>query len=112
MIVRMIIASVCFILGVFIYVTAVIGIYKFKYVLNKMHCAALGDTLGILLIGLGTVVYYGFSFSALKVLAVIALLFLSSPVSSHMTALLEKKSNPSAEGTEYIEKDLNEKQGN
>ena len=106
MTVRMIISSVLFIAGVFVYITSVIGLFKFKYVLNKMHCAALGDTLGILLIGIGAVVFYGFTFPSLKVLAAAALLWISGPVSSHMVALLEKRSNPGAEGTEYKEIDL------
>ncbi len=110
MIVREIIASVFFILGVFIYVTGVLGIYKFKYVLNKMHCAALGDTLGLLLIALGGIVYYGFTFSSAKLLLIVVFFWFTSPVASHLISLLETTSNPSARGKEYDEKDLHGKE--
>ena len=34
-------------LGLFVYVVSVFGLFRFQYVLNRMHAAALGDTLGI-----------------------------------------------------------------
>ena len=108
--IRMIIAAVLFILGIAVYITSVIGIYRFKYVLNKMHCAALGDTLGILFMAVGVVVYYGFTFPALKAAAVVAFLWFSSPIASHMTALLETRSNREAAGTEYEEIDISGKE--
>lgn len=110
MIVREIIASLFFILGVFVYITGVIGVFKFKYVLNRMHCAALGDTLGLLLVAVGAVVYYGFDFASLKVVLVLVLLWLTSPVASHMIALLEANSNPDAKNVEYKEMELNGKE--
>lgn len=110
MIAREIIASVFFILGVFVYVTGVIGIYKFKYVLNKMHCGALGDTLGLLLIALGGIVYYGFTFASAKLVLIVVLFWFTSPVASHLISLLETTSNPSAKGREYDEIDLDGKE--
>ncbi|MBO7336080.1 MAG: monovalent cation/H(+) antiporter subunit G [Lachnospiraceae bacterium] len=108
--IRMIVAAVFFILGTAVYITSVIGIYKFRYVLNKMHCAALGDTLGILFMAIGAVIFYGFTFSALKAAAVVAFLWISSPIASHMTALLETRSNREAAGTEYEEMDISGKE--
>ena len=46
--VRTVIAAVLLLFGFFMFGTAVLGVYKFRYVLNRMHAAALGDTLGIL----------------------------------------------------------------
>lgn len=110
MIVREIISAICFILGVFVFVSGVIGVYKFKYVLNKMHCAALGDTLGLLFICIGAAVYYGFSFATLKVLIIVILFWFASPISSHLIAMLETNSNPKAKGKEYEEIDMTGKE--
>jgi multicomponent Na+:H+ antiporter subunit G len=33
--------------GMGIFVLQLFGVFKFKYVLNRMHAAAMGDTLGI-----------------------------------------------------------------
>ena len=33
--------------GLFVFFTAVLGLYRFDYVLNRMHAAAVGDALGI-----------------------------------------------------------------
>ena len=32
--------------GLFVFFTAVLGLYRFDYVLNRMHAAAVGDALG------------------------------------------------------------------
>ena len=46
--IRLAIAAICFILGIFITITSLIGNFKYRFVLNRMHAAALIDTLGIL----------------------------------------------------------------
>ena len=103
---REIIASVFFILGTLIYICVVIGVTKFKYVLNRMHAAAMGDTLGILLMVTGAVVYYGFSYAALKCVLVLAFLWFSSPVSSHLIAKLEFITHPEKKDKEYEVREL------
>ena len=34
-------------IGLGIFCIQILGVFKFKYVLNRMHAAAMGDTLGI-----------------------------------------------------------------
>lgn len=80
--------------GITILVTAVIGVYKFDYVLNRMHAAAMGDTLGLLFCLLGLIVSASDIWTALKFLLIIAFLWLASPVSSHLIARLEVTINP------------------
>ena len=76
-------------IGLLIFLIEMIGVYRFKYVLNRMHAAAMGDTLGIGCCLLGLIVMKGFSFTSLKLLLVIIFLWFSSPVSSHLIARLE-----------------------
>ena len=68
---------------------AVIGIYRFHYILNRMHAAAMLDSLGILFVILGLMVLSGFQFGTLKLALIIVFFWLAGPVSSHMISKLE-----------------------
>lgn len=46
---RFLIGAACILAGLTVSCIAVFGTWKFKYVLNRMHAAALNDTLGIFL---------------------------------------------------------------
>ena len=76
-------------IGLLIFLIQMVGVFRFQYVLNRMHAAAMGDTLGIGCCLLGLIVMKGFSFTSLKLLLVIIFLWFSSPVSSHLIARLE-----------------------
>ena len=75
--------------GVIVLALSVFGVYRFKYVLNRMHASSMGDTLGILLVLGGLIVFSGFSALSLKLLLTIVMLWLTSPVSSHLIGRLE-----------------------
>ena len=75
--------------GLFVFFTAVLGLYRFDYVLNRMHAAAVGDALGIFCILLGLMLLHGWSLPAFKTLAILLFLWLTSPVSSHLIAEME-----------------------
>ncbi len=91
---RFILTAALLLGGVLILITAVIGVYKFDYVLNRMHAAAMGDTLGLLFCLLGLVISAPDIWTMLKLLMIIAFLWLASPVSSHLIARLEVTINP------------------
>lgn len=76
-------------LGTVIFLFEMIGVFRFKYVLNRMHAAAMGDTLGIGCCILGLIVMNGLNLASLKLFLVIVFLWFSSPVSSHLIARLE-----------------------
>ena len=75
--------------GVFTIAVAVLGTFRFRYVLNRMHAAALCDTLGLLSTLLGVIVLLGLSWQTAKVLLIIAFMWLASPVMSHLIARAE-----------------------
>ncbi len=87
--IRFIIGAVFITLGLVSYIIEIIGIYKFKYVLNRMHAAAIGDTLGIGLSIIGIVIISGFNYTSLKLVLVMVFLWFTSPVASHLIANLE-----------------------
>lgn len=77
------------IFGMSIFVLEVLGLYRFRYVLNRMHVAAVGDTLGIAISLTGLMIMSGFRMVTLKFVLVIFFFWLASPVSSHLIARLE-----------------------
>ena len=80
-------------MGMAIFVIELIGVFKFKYVLNRMHAAAMGDTLGIGFSMTGLILLCGFNYTSLKMALIILFLWLASPVSSHLIARLEVVTN-------------------
>ncbi len=80
-------------IGLFTLLVSMFGIFKFKFAMNRMHFAALGDTLGLLSCLLSLIIYFGFSFVILKILLVVAFLWIASPVSSHLMTRLEATTN-------------------
>ena len=48
--VRFIVSALLIVIGLFITITGVFGFYKFKFILNRMHSAAIIDTLGLFFI--------------------------------------------------------------
>ena len=79
--------------GLFIFVVQLVGVFKFRFVLNRMHAAAMGDTLGIMISLTGLIILTGFNFTSLKMALIIVFLWMASPVSSHLIARLEVTTN-------------------
>lgn len=86
--IRFIVGTLILLLGLFTFVIEVFGVYRFHFVLDRMHAAAMGDTLGISISLLGLIVFSGFNFTSLKMLLIILFLWFASPVSSHLVARL------------------------
>lgn len=76
---------------------ATIGVNRFHYVLNRMHAAALGDTLGIGFVLIGLMIHNGLTFVSLKLLLIIIFFWMASPVCSHLISNLEVQTNPDVE---------------
>ena len=97
MTIREIIAAVCIVLGLFVFLCATFGVFRFKYVMNKMHAAALGDTMGLFLLVLGLMILGGGFFVLAKLVLIILFLWLTSPIATHLIAKVELLTNPDAE---------------
>ena len=92
--IRFIIAAVLIMIGILIMVIQTFGVFN---ALNRMHAAAMGDSLGIMMIVLGMMVIYGISFASLKLLTVLVVFWFASPVCSHLLAKLEVSTNEQIE---------------
>jgi multicomponent Na+:H+ antiporter subunit G len=113
--IKLIVGSAFLVCGIVIFFTELFGVFHFNYVLNRMHAAAMGDTLGISACLIGLIIFSGINFTSLKLLLIICFLWFSSPVSSHMLSRLEIATNDNLEAhcqiydkLEDLEKELSE----
>ena len=91
--------------GILIMGVAVFGVNRFDRALNRMHAAAMGDTLGILFVIVGLMVIRGFSMDSLKLLLLILFFWVASPVSGHMISRLEVTTNENLTDLPVIDAD-------
>ena len=68
-----------------------------------MHPAGRGDTLGLLLMALAMIVYTGFDWIALKIAAVVAVYWITSPVCTHLVGKLVRETDEKQLKTEAKE---------
>lgn len=87
--IRFLVGAAFLLMGLSIFIIEMIGVFRFRYVLNRMHAAAMGDTLGIGSCLVGLMIMSGINFTSLKLFLIILFLWLSSPTSSHLIARLE-----------------------
>ena len=88
-ILRFIACAIMTVAGLCCLISGVVGVFRFKYALNRLHAAAILDTVGILLMLLGVIVATGMNVSSVKILVVIAFLWMTSPVSGHLIGRME-----------------------
>lgn len=86
---RFALVALCILFGLFTLVVSIIGLYRFHYALTRIHAAAMSDTLSLFLFVLGLVIAVGWDGVALKLVLVLVLQWLTSPLSSHMLAQFE-----------------------
>ena len=72
--------------GLFVFVTSVIGNYRFPDAATRMHSAALGDTMGILLVFAGLAVLCFSAGFALKLGSIVGLMWGAGAACSHLIA--------------------------
>ena len=86
---RFVIAAVLMAGGVLSGAIAILGVFRFRVVMNRMHCAAILDTLGMAGI-LGGLMVASWSASYIpKLLCVLLLLWVGSPAASHLVGRME-----------------------
>ncbi len=91
--IRLIVGGALLLSGLIIFLVELYGIFHFRYVLNRMHAAATGDTLGISCSLIGLMIFSGLNFTTFKMMLVVVFLWFASPVSSHLLSRLEVTTN-------------------
>ncbi len=75
------------------FTTAVIGVYRFGFILNRMHSAGIGDTIGLLSVMAAVLIATGPGTDSLKMVLLIVFMWFSSPASSHFLSQVEYYTN-------------------
>ncbi len=83
------IGSVLMGLGMVIMVLVTFNVFRLDFVINRMHLTTMADSLGTLLIFLGAAVSKGLQLVDLKLILIITLQWITSPVCGHMITQLE-----------------------
>ena len=68
---------------------SILGIYRFRFVLNRMHPASLTDTLALLLVVAALIVAMGVRLATVKLVLMVIFMWMASPISSHLLCKLE-----------------------
>ncbi len=87
--VRLILAALFLGAGLFIIAMAILGVFKFKFVMNRMHCAALIDAIALALILIGLGFASGNPAFFPKLALILIFQWIGSPIASHMVGRLE-----------------------
>lgn len=90
---RFVLTVVLMLAGLFVLLVGVVSQYRFRYVLNRMHAASMGDSLGMLLVLTGLCISQNDGWVILKYLLTALFLWLTSPTGSHLIARLELTTN-------------------
>lgn len=101
---NIIIGSILLVLGVIIAAISILGIYRFKFVMNRMHVAAIIDALSLSLIVVGLIfISLDLNF-VFKLLLILVFQWIGSPIASHMVMRLEKETDKDVD--KHVKKEI------
>lgn len=84
MIIREIISAALLLIGFVLMLISAVGVLRLPDFFSRLHASSIGETLGIVLAGIGLAVYHGINLTSLKILMVVAALFLVNPLGTHL----------------------------
>ena len=91
-------AALCVLAGCFALLTAMVGLFRFDFTLNRLHAASIADTLGLsLLVPVAVMLAVGLRPVLWKLLLMVILQWCTSPLSGHMLAQFEYRVNQNLE---------------
>lgn len=74
------------IIGIFFMLVGSVGILRLPDFYARTHATSKSDTLGIIFVIGGLVIYEGFTITSLKLVLIILFIFLSNPIGTHALA--------------------------
>ncbi len=89
MMIRAVLASLCLLSGAFVFSVCVLGLFRFNNVLDRMHAASLGDTMGIFLTILGVILLSDNIYQIVKLALIVIFIWMTSPVATHLIGKME-----------------------
>ena len=92
--IRFWITAVVLVIGLGFLTAGVIGNCRFRYVMNRIHAAGVGDTLGLLFVTIALAVSTDGILSIGKLFLPLVFLWITSPISGHFLGQIEYFTNP------------------
>jgi len=92
--IRYAIAAILLIAGLAVSFVSFLGVYRFRFVLNRMHAASLNDTLALMLVMAALIVAMGLRLATLKLILIVVFMWMAGPISSHLLCKLELLTDP------------------
>lgn len=83
------IVAFCLAAGVAVLYLSIFGTYRLRFALNRIHSAAMTDTLVLILFAVALIIAEGLSFTSVKFGMALILQWCTSPLASHMMAKFE-----------------------
>ncbi len=102
MMIREILACLLLLGALAVFCISVLGMYRFDYVLNRMHAAGMSDSLGLLLTVAAGCLFFWEVFPILKLVFLLITQWAMAPVASHLIARVEILTN------RHLDEHLNE----
>ena len=90
-------AAVSLTVGMICVLLGILGVYRFRFVLNRMHGAAIIDTMGVFFILLSLILATRSLEYLPKLALLLAFLWIGSPLASHLVSRLELTTDETAE---------------
>lgn len=69
--------------GGFMFVSA-LGVIRLPDFYTRLHASSVGESFGLVLAGIGMIIYHGFDLTSAKILLIIVALFLVNPIGTHL----------------------------
>lgn len=77
-------AAALLLTGFFFMIVSAIGVVRLPDFFSRLHASSIGETLGIVLVGIGFAIYEGFTLTSAKLLLIVIAVFLVNPVGTHL----------------------------
>jgi len=91
--IRFIFTAFFLIAGLAGFASGVLGVFRFGFVMNRMHAGGIGDTFGLFFIMLALIIGSGVNMDSLKLLLLVVFMWCTSPVSTHFLSQIEYDTN-------------------
>jgi multicomponent Na+:H+ antiporter subunit G len=85
------ITALLFLIGAFFVLVSAIGLVRFPDLFTRMHATTKATSFGMLLIILGTALFFNSGVVWIKAILVIIFIYLTTPLATHSIAQTKKK---------------------
>ena len=104
--IRLILTIACLLTALIGFTAAVIGVYRFGFVMNRLHAAGIGDTLGLFMVAVSLLLSLAPGLDTWKLVLIVVFLWFTSPASSHFLSQIEYYTNPHL--YKYVDREMKE----